>query len=220
MTLKMKSQDGRTLLGGASSPQGSLHGRVIRNSIEAPRAWRIRNTLRKDFLGGLLANWLAHKFTRMTGIATIVTQLSAVVIKADGRVIKHGVVSRRVVTTAGVNFLVDDWDDGSTSIANFNYHASGTGTTAAAITDTALETEATADTDRATGTKSQPSANILQSVGTQTYTGTVAVTEHGLLSSATEGAGTLWDRHVFTALNVVATDQIQWTYQVTFPAGG
>ncbi len=130
------------------------------------------------------------------------------VIRANGKVEDYGLVSRRCVTTAGVNALVDAFQ-GSFTLSDFKYHASGTGTNAEAVGDTALQTEATAITDRATGSQTEgASANIYKTVGTQSYTGSGAITEHGIFSSATEGAGTLWDRSVFSAINVANGDSI------------
>ena len=76
------------------------------------------------------------------------------------------------------------------------------------------------DNTRATGTRSQPAANQYRSVGTLTFDNTAAVTEHGLFSQAATGGGTLWDRSVFSAINVVSGDSIQFTYTVTVSAGG
>lgn len=134
-----------------------------------------------------------------------------------GRMIDLGLLGCRVVTNAGVAFLVDDWDDDTTDITTMNFHDSGTGSTAEAAGDTALDTQA-GPTTRATGTKSQPSANVLQSVGTIAYTGTLAIVEHGLFNQSAQG-GTLWDRTVFSAINVGNGDSIQFTYQCTLTAG-
>lgn len=125
------------------------------------------------------------------------------------------VLSKRVITDAGVSFLASDWNDNSTDITNFNYHANGTGATAEAATDTALVTEVET---RAAGTKSKPAANQLRTVGTITMTATRAITEHGLFSAST--AGTLWDRSVFSAINVSSGDSIQYTYTCTINSGG
>jgi len=182
--------------------------------------WKLENTLRWSFVWGWITNLLAKAFSKLTGIPTITGQLEARLIRRDGKVINYGVLSRRVVTDAGVAFLVDDWDQGTTEIANMNYHASGTGTTAEAANQTALVTESTTVTDRATGTKSQPAANQLQSLATQTFTGSAAITEHGLLSVVTESSGVLWDRSMFAAINVQNGDSIQWTYTCTINSGG
>lgn len=125
-----------------------------------------------------------------------------------------------LVTDAGVAFMVDDWDTAAEEITNLNFHDSGTGTIAAAVTDTDLGTPA-GPTTRATGTKSQPAANQIRSVGTIAYTATLAITEWGLFADATRGApDTLWDRRVFTAINVVNGDSIQFTYTLTVNSGG
>jgi len=141
--------------------------------------------------------------------------LYAVLIRADETRTDLGCVGKRVVTTAGINYLVDDWDGGAATIDDFNFHDSGTGAVAEAIGDTTLGTPA--GPARVSGTKAQPSANIWQSIATIAYTATLAITEHGFFSAAT--AGTLWDRTVFTAINVVSGDSIQFTYECTFTAG-
>ena len=130
----------------------------------------------------------------------------------------HG-LSLAVVTTAGVNYLAADMAGGGSDISAMNYHDSGTGTTAAAIGDTGLQTEA-GPTTRATGTQSNPTANQYRSVGTISYTGTLAITEWGLFGDATRGSDTLWDRRVFSAVNVVNGDSISFTYTLTINAGG
>jgi hypothetical protein len=148
---------------------------------------------------------------RIMGLLSMHGSLSAVMCKRGGKMVDLGLLGKRVVTTAGVNYLVDDWDTGS------DYHDSGTGSTAENIADTTLVTQA-GPTTRATGTKSQPSANILRSVGTIAYTGTLAITEHGLFDQAAQG-GTLWDRTVFAAINVENGDSIEFTYNCTITAG-
>lgn len=137
----------------------------------------------------------------------------------------YGVVSRKVITTAGVNFLVDAFQN-LTELENFKYHGIGTGTGAEANGDTALGTELTTeynpDSTRATGSQTEgASANIYRSVGTNTLdSGTPAVTEHGLFSASS--AGTLWDRSKFSAINLVGAngDGLQTTYDMTASAGG
>lgn len=189
---------------------------------KAPLPWRLRNTLRWSYVWGWFVNTLAHLFSRLTGIVTITTELSARA-RIAGEWVDYGVVSRRVVTNAGVAFIVDDWDGSVTDITNLKYHGCGTGTTAEAAGDTALVTESTTalnpDSTRATGTASQPSANIYQSVGTVTFDASAAITEHGIFSQAATGGGTLWDRSVFSAINVASGDSIQFTYAATLTAG-
>lgn len=153
-----------------------------------------------------------------------VGRLYASVIRADGSIEHLGLVSTKLVTDAGVAYIVDDWDGGANVIDNFNYHGCGTGTTAEAAGDTALVTESTTalnpDSTRATGTKSQPSANVMRTVGTLTFDASAAVTEHGVFSQEATGGGTLLDRSVFSAINVVSGDSIQFTYSLTLSSGG
>jgi hypothetical protein len=121
-----------------------------------------------------------------------------------------------IVTNAGVAFEAAAFAGGS-GVSAFNFHDSGTGTNAAAVTDTALQTAT--GIARVAGTQTTPgSTNVYQSVATITYTGTFAVTEWGIFSASS--SGTLWDRRVFSAINVVNGNAIQFTYQLTIPSGG
>lgn len=136
----------------------------------------------------------------------------------------HGLVSTKLITDAGVAFLVDDWDNNGQDLTTMNFHGCGTGAVAENVTDTALGTESTTvlnpDSTRATGTRSQPAANQYRSVGTATFDGAAAITEHGIFSQAATGGGVLWDRSVFSAINVANGDSIQFTYTATISAGG
>lgn len=203
-------------------PTGVLGARLL-PARKAPLGWRVRNALRWSFIWGMFVNWMAYWFSRLTGVVTITSEL-AIRAKLAGEWVDFGVVSRRVVTDAGVAFMVDDWDNSSVTLANLNYHGCGTGATAEAAGDTALVTESTTvlnpDSTRATGTRSQPAANQYRSVGTVTFDGSAAITEHGLFSQAATGGGTLWDRSVFSAVNVASGDSIQFTYTATLTSGG
>ena len=202
---------------------GTLGTRLIRAPGPGLR-WRLQNILRVGFVRGLIGAWLARPFSRVTGVMTAHGTLSAVLRKADGRIVNYGVVGYLLVTNAAVAALVDDMDDSTVDITNFNYHGVGTGNTAEAQGDTALVTESTTalnpDSTRATGTKSQPSANVLRTVGTVIFDAAAAIVEHGLFSQAATGGGTLWDRTVFAAINVGVGDSIQFTYDLTVNAGG
>lgn len=126
-----------------------------------------------------------------------------------------------LVTTAGVNVLAADFVSGaSLHIASFNYHDSGTGTTAEAIGQTTLVTQA-GPTTRATGTQSNPGApsNQYRSIGTISYTSTLSITEWGLFSQAAQG-GSLWDRRLFSSIGVSSGDSISFSYNLQIPAGG
>lgn len=197
---------------------GSVTPRLIKGGVlKAPLSWKIRNTLRPTFIFGTIANKVGRIFSALTGIPVITAELRAVLIKADGLRIDYGVVSRRVITTAFVNFVVDQLQAEDATIGDFKFHDSGVGTTAENVADTDIET--TDGESRATGTQTEgASANIYRSVGTITYSTTKAITEHILANVAT--AGTAIDRSVFAAINVVALDSIQFTYDATFAAGG
>jgi len=95
----------------------------------------------------------------------------------------------------------------------FKYHDSGTGVAAESNTDTVLGTPT--GIARATGTQIEgAAADIFKTVATITYNNTFAITEHGIFSAAS--AGTLMDRSVFSAINVVDGDKIEFTYTIEF----
>lgn len=150
------------------------------------------------------------------GALTMLGTLEGVLIRSDGSHYDLGVLGKKSVTNAGVNFLVDDWDGGANDFALMNQHDSGTGVVAENVTDVGMGTPA--GPARVAGAKSQPSANIARTIATIAYTGTLAITEHGIFSAAT--GVTLWDRTVFTVINVVNGDSIQFTYSLTITAGG
>lgn len=188
-------------------------------------AWRRRN-LPRLLLGAwsvLLARWM----TALTGIPALYGSLQLVVVRgATGETVNLGLASLRVVTTAGVNFIVDAFQN-TAEVETLKYHGFGTGTNAEAVGDTALQTEETTqyatDNTRPTGTTTEgASANIYRTVATYSPDsgGTRAITEHGIFSQAATGGGTLLDRSVFSAVNLVASsDSLQATYDLTFTAG-
>lgn len=136
----------------------------------------------------------------------------------NGEVVKEYDLGSGVVTTEGVNYLAADFASGANDINLFRYHDSGTGSTAAAIGDADLGTPA-GPTTRATGSQSA-STNTYTTVGTIAYTGVLAITEWGLFTTAARTTTEIWDRKVFTAINVVSGDSIQFTYVLTITAGG
>src|SRR5712691_2937718 len=161
-------------------------------------------------------------------------KLSAVVIRADGTREDLGDLAKRkswwrrfldwlhfdqrgIVTTAGVTYMATDFASGGVTptISGFKFHASGVGTTAAAITDTTIQTDPTPAPARVIGTPSNPSAQVYKTVATIAYTGTNSITEWGLFSAST--SGTLWDRRVFGVITVASGDSIQFSYSLTVP---
>lgn len=123
-------------------------------------------------------------------------------------------VVNRVVTDVFCYAVAKCLMDG-TAINAFKYHETGTGTNVEAAANTTLQTPVEA---RDIGTQTTPgTVNIYTTVATHTYAGSFAITEHGIFNAA--AVGTLMDRSKFGALNVVATDQLTFTYSITFPSG-
>ena len=73
-----------------------------------------------------------------------------------------------------------------------------------------------------TGTQAEgASANVYRTTATLSPDsgGTLAITEHGLFSASS--AGTLWDKTLFSAINLVSgSDSLQTQYDLTCTAGG
>ena len=93
----------------------------------------------------------------------------------------------------------------------FAYCGIGTGTNAAAIGDTILQTEVSRS---AVITPTNPDANTLQFVATfGAGVGTGAITESGLLDAA--AAGNLLARQVFAVVNKGAGDTLTMTWSLT-----
>lgn len=127
------------------------------------------------------------------------TQLRATHRDGDGKIIHQYDLGSGAVTNVGVLALANDfnWPNPTTAInviKNSNFHASGTGATAAAATDIKLQTPSTAGGQTVvTGVQSLVSAANLQkyqTVATINYTGTEAVTEWGLLGNLGAIGGT------------------------------
>ena len=182
------------------------------------RSWKVRN------IPNLLRGAWRYAIAALFNLPTILGELSVRVIKADGTIIDYGLVSLRVVTDAGVGFIVDAFQN-SVELENMKYHGLGTGTGNEAAGDTALGTELTTeyetDNTRATGDLGEgASANIFKTIATNLInSGTPAVTEHGIFSQAANSGGVLLDRSKFAAINLASGDSIQSTYQLTFTAG-
>jgi hypothetical protein len=200
---------------GIIQPKGMLMVKKI-PARRAPLSWRIQNALRWSYIKGWMAVFVGVPIARAFGLMTAYGKLEALLIKADGTKINYGVLGYRVVTTAFVNFVVDQLQTETSVFGDFKYHDAGVGTTAENAADTAIET--TDGESRATGTQTESAANAYRSVGTISYTSTKAVTEHGLFNDSS--AGTLMDRTVFSAVNVVSGDSVQFTYTLTVSAGG
>lgn len=142
------------------------------------------------------------------------SSLSVVVIRVDGSREDLGVVCRKKVTQAFVKRLCAQMAANFSAGDSFKYHDSGTGTTAASNTDTALQT-ATGGA-RVAGTQADSSTGTTgnyTTVAIINYVNTLSITEHGIFNDSS--SGTLLDRNVFTAIDVDSGDGIQFTYELT-----
>lgn len=155
------------------------------------------------------------------GLLHVFGQLGILVLRADGSRLDLGIAGYKLIVTAGKTFVRDDFNAGGAEITNLKFHAVGTGVAAAAAGDTGLGTEWTAaeypGDVRATGSQTTNGATVYRTIGTNTKenAGTSAVTEWGLFSSGTIAAATLFDRQVFSAINLNQNDSIQTTYDLT-----
>lgn len=129
-----------------------------------------------------------------------------------------------LIVNAGETALRDCFNNNSGTecddvIKTLKFHGMGTGTVDPAEGDTGCGTELTTqynpDNTRATGSQTTNGTNVYRTVGTNTIdSGTPAVTEWCLHATAT-GASVMWSRVEFAAINLVANDAIQFTYDLT-----
>jgi hypothetical protein len=94
----------------------------------------------------------------------------------------------------------------------FSYIAIGTGTTAATVGDTALETEVQRESATTSRVTTNTSNDTSQWVYTFNFSGAAAITEYGVLNADT--AGTLLLHIVDSAVNVNDGDSLQVTIKL------
>lgn len=127
---------------------------------------------------------------------------------------------RNLIVNAGENYLVDAFQ-GTVEPENLRYHGIGTGSVAAAETDTGCGTELTTqynpDNTRATGSLTEgASTNIFRTQGTITVDATVTVAEFCLMSQAATGGGTMWSRVLISpTVGLTSGDSLATTYDLT-----
>lgn len=242
-----------TDFGGASQPSGALGLTLIRRGgqrqiVQAEPRWPTivpswadikRDGMARRGLPAEVNEWRSRNLPNLwRGIRRVLParslrlphmygQLWLSVFRGDGEVLDLGLASLRVVTTVGVKFICDDFNNSAQDVSNMKFHGFGTGGAAEAVGNTALTTELTTqyvvDSTRPTG--SQAAATVSNDA---TYTtvatlspdsgGTIAITEHGIFSASS--SGTLLDRSLFSAVNLVAgSDSLQATYVFTQVAG-
>lgn len=119
---------------------------------------------------------------------------------------------KNLVVNAGLAFIADQLSTtpGATKMTHMEI---GTGTTAAAAGDTALQTAL----DRNAVTSLTDSGAVLTAVGTWAAgDGTGAITEAGVFNAG--AAGTMLARAVFSVINKGASDTLTITWTFTFAA--
>jgi hypothetical protein len=238
---------------GKVAPSGELFLKVIRNPYR-PSPWPSKELsfaevakygMPQRGLASEVNAWRRRNWTnlpralrkimvaRALGIPHVYGQLFLTVFRGDGTIEELGLASLRIITTAGVRYICDDFNAGANDVANMKFHGFGTGATAEVVGNTILQTEETTqyavDNTRPTG--SQASATLGNNA---TYTtvatyspdsgGTRAITEWGLFSQAATGAAsaanTLFDRVTFAVVNIVAAqDSLQSTFVLTMVSG-
>lgn len=123
------------------------------------------------------------------------------------------------LTNVGTAIVTNRMIQAGTAPKNIGW---GTGTNAAAVTDTALQTEAAPTTSggRTVGTESRATTTVTNDtyrvVGTVTAGGTLAITEAGLFDAVS--AGVIFLRAVFSSVGVGANDSIQFTFDTKIGA--
>lgn len=134
-------------------------------------------------------------------------ELRITVTNPEGNVKQEVVVPNLVVTT-GKNYIASRMKDATATA--MSHMAIGTGTTAAAVGDTTLGTEA----GRVALTSTTVTANAVAYVATfPAGTGTGAITEAGIFNASS--SGTLLCRTVFSVINKGAADTLGITWTVT-----
>lgn len=132
----------------------------------------------------------------------------------DGKVKKEH-TEKNLVVTAGKNYLTT-WLAAASQAGKFmSYMGLGTGTTAAAAGDTALQTEVVSGGyARQVGVLSNTTNVWTNTAVFSPGVGTGAITEAGLFSAVT--AGTMFAHQVFSAYNKQAGDTLTFAWSVTF----
>lgn len=144
-----------------------------------------------------------------------------------------GLFSKPVIRKRKDHLVTDDFAEllaanllaAGAAMNTFKYHHSGTDDTAEAAADSGLGTPV--EDARVVGTQVQGAggAKTYKSVATITYTGTHAITEHGLFDGAGSGGppvtgANMMDRSMFAVINVVSGNQIEFTYELAIASGG
>lgn len=133
----------------------------------------------------------------------------------DGNLISEEDLGSGLVTNVGVALMAQDWTNASATLKLSNFHDTGTGTLAPAVTDTALQIPT--GESRGTGTQSN-SSNIYQTVGNVTFHNQFTITEWALFTASV--GGTMWDHRTWSGTTVQNGDVLQFVYQLSILSGG
>lgn len=202
--------------------------------------WHFRNRIRYSFWSGWLAVHLAWLLSKTFGIVTLVSELRLIKRTADGVIIDYGVVSYKMITTAGVNMLANDFAGViGAEVSNLKYHGWGgvTGTTPPATaqvaesrTDNELKTPLVT-TYQLANTISAPVVVGTSSSSTftdpsyttqymNTFTQAAIINEHVLASQPALSGATVWDRSVYANTPMAANESMTFQYVLTIQSGG
>lgn len=142
---------------------------------------------------------------------TVTGQVCIQIFDAQGNLKDTRDIKNLVVTT-GKTFIASSMLKTTNSPAAMTHMGLGTGTTAAAAGDTALQ--AAIAGSRVTFSSATSASNVVTYVASfPAGTGTGAVTEAGIFNDPT--AGTMLCRTVFSVVNKGANDAMSITWQIT-----
>jgi len=113
-----------------------------------------------------------------------------------------------VLTNNGEAWIVDKLNELDQTTPDWIAWGTGTGTASKADTNLFGPTSEA----RVQGTMSQPSADVLQIVGTITADGSKTITESGLFNAS--AGGTLITHADFTGITVASGDKIEFTWRI------
>lgn len=195
-----------------------------------------------QFVKALLQEWhlpvdqANELLNRVTQIVVMESQLAIKVLRnpmhyGPNWVEDYGVVSRKVITTTGVEQIVDTFQSTTISMGRFFWHAFGLSTAAEAVGDVALGNEMTTagygSATRPEGTQTTGSAgpHVYETVATVTIdnvsSGTpMVIQEHGIFKTSGRGSTGLWDRSLTGTQTLSTGDSLQATMDLTVNSGG
>jgi hypothetical protein len=206
--------------------------------VKTPLDWRIRNRFRMLMHGELFVPLILFvvracrsRFVRripvlgrmiagsIGSLMVAKATLWGTVYRSETRTWDRRLLGYHLIVTAGKNYLASCMDN-TAEPESLKFHAFGTGSTAAAAGDTALQTECTTayatDNTRPTGSQAH-STNTYTTVATFTPDAAVSNTEWGLLTQASNAGGTLLDHQVYSVVTLNGTgDNLATTYVLTF----